>query len=131
MPPAGSVRVAFFERALGRLEEGLARAEDDIVRDACIQRFEFTFEMAWRAIHTYALGEGLDCVSPRDCFRTGFRLGLMDKDAGWMTMVGPEPDRAYVRREHRQGYLSGAAGVRGAAAPVARTTEGGSAPADP
>jgi nucleotidyltransferase substrate binding protein (TIGR01987 family) len=80
-------RVALLKRALGRLEEALARPEDEIVRDACIQRFEFTFEMAWRAVQRFAQSEGLDCVSPRECFRTAFRLGLIDKDARWMAMV--------------------------------------------
>lgn len=69
MAEAFSPRLVLFEKALGRLEEALTRPEDPIVRDACIQRFEFTFEMAWKAIRDYALAEGLDCVSPRDCFR--------------------------------------------------------------
>ena len=37
-------RMEAFERALRRFVEGLAKPEDAIVRDACIQRFEFTFE---------------------------------------------------------------------------------------
>ena len=73
-------RVALFERALGRLEEALAVPEDPIVRDACIQRFEFTFEMAWKALQAHARAQGLACASPRDCWRTAFRLGLVDED---------------------------------------------------
>ncbi len=42
-----------FERALARLREVLAASETDIVRDALIQRFEFTFEMAWRCLHRF------------------------------------------------------------------------------
>ena len=80
-------RVVFFEQALRRLEEALAKPEDPIVRDACIQRFEFTFEMAWKAVQSYALAEGVECVSPRDCFRTAFRLGLVESDPRWMAMV--------------------------------------------
>ncbi len=83
----GSRRTSLFAHALARLEEALARPEDAIVRDACIQRFEFTFEMAWRAIPERARVEGLDCVSPRDCFRTGFRLGLLGQDPRWLAMV--------------------------------------------
>ena len=79
--------MVLFDQALGRLDEALARPEDPIVRDACIQRFEFTFETAWKALQRYALEEGLECVSPRDCFRTAVRLGLIDKDARWMAMV--------------------------------------------
>ena len=80
-------RVEAFERALRRLAEGLAKPEDAIVRDACIQRFEFTFEMAWRALQEYALEEGVECTSPRDCFRAGFRLTLLKNDPGWLAMV--------------------------------------------
>lgn len=83
----GPGRTALLAQALARLEEALARPEDAIVRDACIQRFEFTFEMAWRAIQARARAEGLDCVSPRDCFRTGFRLGLLEDDPRWLAMV--------------------------------------------
>ena len=87
MPDPITGRLGLFERALGRFEEALARPADGIVRDAAIQRFEFTFEMAWKTVRAYASSEGLDCVSPRDCFRIAFRLGLVDKDAAWMAMV--------------------------------------------
>jgi hypothetical protein len=53
-------RTLAFERALLRLEEALEKPEDAIVRDACVQRFEFTFEMAWRAVQAFATAEGLD-----------------------------------------------------------------------
>ncbi|HEX2482178.1 MAG TPA: nucleotidyltransferase substrate binding protein [Methylomirabilota bacterium] len=42
-------RIAILSQALAGLQEALSVPEDPIVRDACIQRFEFTFEMAWRA----------------------------------------------------------------------------------
>jgi nucleotidyltransferase substrate binding protein (TIGR01987 family) len=76
-----------LDRALGRLEAALARPEDDITLDACIQRFEFSFELAWKAIQRHARVEGLECVSPRECFRLAFRLGLVDDDSRWMAMV--------------------------------------------
>ena len=80
-------RITVFSQALARLDEALDRPEDPIVRDACIQRFEFTFEMAWKAVQAQAMAEGLECVSPRDCFRTAFRLGLVENDSRWMAMV--------------------------------------------
>ncbi len=47
-----------FDRALARLHEVLAENETAIVRDALIQRFEFTFEMAWRCLHRYLSDKG-------------------------------------------------------------------------
>ncbi len=47
-----------FERALARLHEVMRENETAIVRDALIQRFEFTFEMAWRCLHRYLVAKG-------------------------------------------------------------------------
>jgi nucleotidyltransferase substrate binding protein (TIGR01987 family) len=80
-------RVQLLLHALDRLETALARPEDDITRDACIQRFEFTFELAWKAIQRQARTEGLECASPRECLRVAFSLGLVEEDARWMSMV--------------------------------------------
>lgn len=49
---------AQFEKALARLHEVLVENETSIVRDALIQRFEFTFEMAWRCLHRYLTAKG-------------------------------------------------------------------------
>jgi nucleotidyltransferase substrate binding protein (TIGR01987 family) len=82
-----SSRLATFDQSLRRLEEALKLPEDAIVRDASIQRFEFTFEMAWRAVQAYAQREGLTCESPRECWRVAFRLRLVEDDRRWMAMV--------------------------------------------
>ncbi len=87
MTDHGFSRLANLEPSLQRLEEALRLPEDAIVRDACIQRFEFTFEMAWKAVQAFAQREGLSCESPRECWRVAFRLGLIEDDKRWMTMV--------------------------------------------
>ena len=82
------IRLRQFGQALKRLQEALALPEDSVVRDACIQRFEFTFEMSWKAIQADAAAEGTECASPRDCFRVAFRLGLIDlQETRWLKMV--------------------------------------------
>lgn len=39
-----------FERALARLHEALEQNETEMVRDALIQRFEFTYELGWKSM---------------------------------------------------------------------------------
>jgi nucleotidyltransferase substrate binding protein (TIGR01987 family) len=88
MEPTSAIRLRQFDRALQRLQEAVALPVDSIVRDACIQRFEFTFETAWKAIQADARVEGVDCASPRDCFRAAFRLGMLgDDEPDWLRMV--------------------------------------------
>lgn len=39
-----------FEKALARLHEVLAENETGLMRDALIQRFEFTYELGWKSM---------------------------------------------------------------------------------
>ncbi|HVZ45465.1 MAG TPA: HI0074 family nucleotidyltransferase substrate-binding subunit [Ramlibacter sp.] len=57
---------ALFDKALARLHEALAENETAIVRDALIQRFEFTFEMAWLSLFDYLSAQGAGV--PRQAF---------------------------------------------------------------
>ena len=82
-----SNRIDQLVRSLERLEEALRVPESDLVRDACIQRFEFTFEMAWKAVQALAFDEGQECTSPRDCLRAAFRMRLISDEPLWMAMV--------------------------------------------
>ena len=66
--------------ALERLGEALHEPKTDIVRDAAIQRFEFSFELFWKALKVHAESEGLRVVSPRDSLRAAFQLGLLEDD---------------------------------------------------
>lgn len=55
--------------ALDRLGEALREPKSDIVRDAAIQRFEFSFELFWKALKARAENDGLRVVSPREALR--------------------------------------------------------------
>jgi hypothetical protein len=51
--------------AAARLDEVAALPETDIVRDAAIQRFEFTFELVWKTLQLYLEHEGFESAGPR------------------------------------------------------------------
>src|SRR5438477_12391649 len=83
-----NTRLHQFSQALIRLKEVLEMPHDPVVRDACIQRFEFAFETAWKAIQADASAEELEWTSPRDCFRTAFRVGILDlQQTSWLKIV--------------------------------------------
>ncbi len=73
-----------FEKALARLHEILVLPEDTVVRDALIQRFEFTFEAGWRAAYRWLRARGADvseeafAVLPR-----AFANRLITDEAAW------------------------------------------------
>ena len=58
--------------AAARLDEVAALPETDIVRDAAIQRFEFTFELVWKTLQLYLEHEGFEAAGPRAVLKRAF-----------------------------------------------------------
>lgn len=77
-----NLQIQRFEEALAKLHAVLVVNEDEIVRDALIQRFEATFEMAWKSTRRVLidLGETVAESAPIT-IEAAFRVGLIT-DAG-------------------------------------------------
>ena len=74
-------RITSCERALRTLEEILGTPFSVIVRDAAIQRFEYSFESTWKLLKAYLKQqEGIVCNSPKRCFREALRVGLLSPE---------------------------------------------------
>lgn len=68
-------------KALATLESVLKEPFSIIVRDATIQRFEYTFESLWKFLKEYLKEkEGIICNSPKACFRELLGLGLLNEE---------------------------------------------------
>ena len=76
-----------FEKAYLKLEmviEHAALHEDDIVKMALIQAFEFTFELAWKTLKDYMEEEGFELSSPKSVIRQAFQSKYITDGAVWM-----------------------------------------------
>jgi nucleotidyltransferase substrate binding protein (TIGR01987 family) len=68
------------KRALGTLQEIMEEPYSMIIRDAAVQRFEYTFEAIWKLVKEYLIErEGVICNSPKSCFREAFRMHLINE----------------------------------------------------
>ena len=83
LPPPN---IELLDRAIARLEEGLARYQTDTsdaqIRDGLIQRFEFTYEHAHKTLKRYleyasATPEEIDRMGFPDMIRTANEQGLL------------------------------------------------------
>lgn len=79
-----------FKKALKRLEEALNKdITDDIIIDGIIQRFEFTFEQAWKVMKLYLEDQGIldEALAPRSTIRCAFKHKLISDGDIWIEMM--------------------------------------------
>ena len=92
-PPRWKERLETFGRALARLEEAVNESKtsglSQLARDGLIQRFEFTWELAWKTLADYLADMGFDMsgVGPRQVFRVAAEAGVIGDVEGWMQTV--------------------------------------------
>lgn len=75
-----------FGKSLARLHEVLGMEPTLVNRDSAIQRFEVTYELAWKSLQRYLREKGVPALTPRDCFMEAFRIGLINDDPQWLEM---------------------------------------------
>lgn len=79
-----------FAQASARLNEACGLPADEIVRNAVIQRFEFTFELFWKTAQLYLEHQGFPGSGPRSTLKSAFLFGLIpnEKEAdAWLRML--------------------------------------------
>jgi nucleotidyltransferase substrate binding protein (TIGR01987 family) len=75
-----------FRTALDTLEKIVPLEETDIVRDATIQRFEYTYELAWKMIKRHLEWSGAveaDSLPRKELFREAARVKLIEDAEVW------------------------------------------------
>ena len=71
--------------ALARMDEAVQMPKSTLARDAAIKRFEFTFDLVWKAMRAFLEEQkGVTCVSPKECMQESFRHGVIAYDDIWM-----------------------------------------------
>ena len=90
--PRWLYRYRNFSRALVLLRE--AAEEDpaqlsDLEREGLIQRFEYTFELAWKTLNDRLAFDGvhLSTITPRNVIRAAFEAGMIDECEAWIDML--------------------------------------------
>ena len=83
-------RQAETQNAAKRLQEAVAEPQNALIRDAIIQRFEFTFELVWKSLKLYLERQGQECGGPRSTLKKAFAEGLIhtpDEADLWLQML--------------------------------------------
>lgn len=86
--------------ATERLREALAELETTpLALDAAIQRFEFSYELAWKALRAHLLVEGIDVASPREAFSRAYVQGWINGEEVWLAMLADRNRTSHTYEE--------------------------------
>lgn len=94
-----------FDGALVLLREGIALLDDatlpPIVREGVIQRFEYTFELAWKTLKDYLVFRKvtLERFGPADVIRAAFATGYITDGDIWMEALDARNQMSHVYRQ--------------------------------
>ena len=103
-------RQADVRESAARLAEAVAQPDSELIRDATIQRFEFTFEVVWKTLKLYLERQGHECGGPRPTLKKAFAENLIptpEEADLWLQMLEDRNltshayDQALATRIHR------------------------------
>ena len=75
--------------ATNRLKEALDEEENELMIDAVLHRYEFTFELAWKTLRDYLeySGVAINTGSPREVIKESFVHNLISDGEVWIKMM--------------------------------------------
>ena len=82
-----------FDKAYGLLHSALNDKDyqtlSELEQEGVIQRFEYTFELAWKTLKDYLLfsGVSLEKITPRETIKQGFAAGVIEDGQCWIDML--------------------------------------------
>lgn len=93
-------------RSLERLAEALRVPEGQpLAIDGTIQRFEFTFELFWKAIRRLLSAQGIEANSPKAVLQQAYRLGWLEGEQKWLKVLEDRNLTSHTYRTARHGDL--------------------------
>lgn len=78
-----------FEKAFAQLESAVEKLNSlsDLEKEGLVQRFEYTFELAWKTLKDYLESQEVEVKFPRDVIKQGFQYEIIPEGEIWMEML--------------------------------------------
>ena len=59
----------------------------DLEKEGLVQRFEYTFELAWKTLKDFLEAKGVELSFPRDVIKEGFSTQIIANGEVWIEML--------------------------------------------
>ncbi len=90
-----------FNRALLTLEQAISMEDNILVKDAVIQRYEYTFELSWKLMKSILHYQGIELTFPREILRESFAVGWINDALIWDNMLIDRNLTSHVYQEKK------------------------------
>lgn len=80
------------------LDELTQHPDSTVVRDGVIQRFEFTFELAWKSLREYMEDQGasMDALFSKQVFKAAYAANIIHDSQVWLDMLASRNVTSHV-----------------------------------
>lgn len=78
-----------FEKAEQQLKSAVQRVNelDELAKEGLVQRFEYSFELAWKTLKDYLESKGEEVKFTRDVLKKAFQFNLVKNGEVWLDML--------------------------------------------
>lgn len=91
-----------FLKAVLRLDEAEKEYKSNntntVIRDGLIQRFEFTFELSWKAMKEYMEDQGIkkEFTFPKEVLKTAYENHMIGNQEVWLDMLRARNSTSHI-----------------------------------
>ena len=101
MSEARMTNLEKFSKALARLSDAVKQPlSNELTIDGTIQRFEFCFELAWKAQKDMLYTQkGIDVPFPKPVLQEAYKAGWIKNEALWLDMLKDRNNSSHTYNE--------------------------------
>lgn len=94
-------RFGNFSKAFNQLDEAIKAYANlsDLEKEGLVQRFEYTFELAWKTLKDYLESKGVVVSFPRDVLKEAFAAQVIQDGEIWIEMLNSRNLMAHTYEE--------------------------------
>ena len=107
-PSTKEISILPLKKAALSLEKALSQTKNEFTRDATIQRFEYTFELAWKTLKRYIESNTkISEFNLKNLFREAGKQGLITSVEKWFhyLVIRNQTSHTYDERVAEETYL--------------------------
>lgn len=106
-------RFANYKKALARLNDAVSQATNaalsELEREGLIQRFEYTYELAWKTLQDLIRSKGyLSIAGPNSVLSQALEDGIITDAVGWRAIKQARELLAHIYNEDTAGKIADA-----------------------